>query len=90
MSKSSISGVVGASGSNSVLLQTHVDPDLHRRNCGGQIAHAHQIVGSAGEGKDPVHRADSAMPNLAHEGNRLQPAKAFGTGAVSRSQPITV
>jgi len=62
---------------DSKLSQAHARPDLHHRNCCGQIAHAHQIVGGAGEGKDPVHRADSAMPNLAHECNRLQPAEAF-------------
>ena len=60
-----------------MLLQTHVGPDLHRRNCGGQVSHAHQIVGGAGEGKNPVHFADSAMPNLPHQRNRLQPAEAF-------------
>src|SRR5258708_24094399 len=76
MSKNSIFEVLGSSGANSVMLQTHVDPDLHRRNC-GQIAHTHQIVGRAGEGEDPIYRTHSAMPYLPHEGNRLQPAEAF-------------
>jgi len=57
-----ISGVFVALGSNSMLLKTHVGPELRRRNCGGQVAHAHQIVGGAGEGKNPVHFAHSAMP----------------------------
>src|SRR5712692_6232466 len=77
MSNGLISGVSVVSGSNSMLLEAHGGPDLRHRNCGGQVSHAHQIVGGAGEGKDPVHFAHSAMPNLAHERNRLQPAKAF-------------
>ena len=58
-----------------MLFQAHFALDLHRRNCGGQVAHAHQIVGRTGEGKNPVHLAHSAMPNLAHQRNRLQPPK---------------
>src|SRR5271170_6852276 len=76
MSKNAISGLFVASGSNYVLRQTHVDPDLHHRNC-GQIAHAHQIVGCTGEGENPIYLTHSTMPQLAHEGNRLQPAEAF-------------
>jgi len=72
-----ISGVFVASASNSMLLETHVGSDLCHQNCGGQVSHAHQIVGGAGEGKDPVHFAHTAMANLAHERDRLQPAKAF-------------
>jgi len=72
-----ISGVLLASGSDSMLLETHVGPDLRRRNCGGQVSHAHQIVGGAGESKHPVHSAHPAMANLPHERNRLQPAEAF-------------
>jgi hypothetical protein len=76
MSKSSIFCVLRCSGSNSVVPQTHVDPDLHHSNC-CQIAHTHQIVGRTGKGENPINRTHSAMPQLAHEGNRLQPAKAF-------------
>ena len=32
-------------------------PDLHGRNCGREISHAHQIVGGAGKSKNPVHFA---------------------------------
>src|SRR5215470_8637987 len=56
---------------------THFGLDLHRRNCGREVAHAHQIVGRAGEGEDPIHLADSTMPQLAHQRNRLQPPEAF-------------
>src|SRR5271157_5092703 len=76
MSKRPISGVLRSSGSNSVVLQTHVGPDLHHRNC-CQIAHAHQIVGRAGKSENPIYRTHSAMPHLTYEGNRLQPAEAF-------------
>ena len=60
-----------------MLLKTHVDPDLRHWNRGGQVAHAHQIVGGAGQGEDPVHFAHPAMANLPHERDRLQPAEAF-------------
>jgi hypothetical protein len=60
-----------------MLLKTHVGPDLHRRNCGGQVSHAHQIVGGASESKNSVHFAHSAMPHLPHQRNRLHPAEAF-------------
>jgi hypothetical protein len=78
MSKGVTSGVFfAATASNSILRHTHIGPDLRRRNCGGQVAHAHQIVGDAGQGKDPVHFAHPAMPHLPHERDRLQPAKTF-------------
>ena len=48
-SKGSIFGVLGASGSDSMRRQAHIDLDLHR-NC-GQVAHAHQIVGRRREGE---------------------------------------
>jgi hypothetical protein len=35
--------------------QRHFSPDLHRRNGGGQIPHAHKVVDLAREGKNPVH-----------------------------------
>ena len=60
-----------------MLLETHVDPDLRHCNCGGQISHAHQIVGRASEGKDPVHFAQPTMPYLPHQRNRFQPAETF-------------
>jgi hypothetical protein len=44
-SKCSVSVVFVLLESDSELVRTHVDPDLHRRNCGGEIAHTHQIVG---------------------------------------------
>ena len=71
------SGVFVASGSNSMLLKTHVGLDLYPRNCRGQVSHAHQVEDRAGEGKLPVHFAHPSMAKLAHERNRLQPAKAF-------------
>ena len=72
-----ISGTRVAFGSNPMRLQTHVGPGLYHWNREGQIPHAHQVVSGAGEGGRPVHLAHSAMPQLAHEGNRLQPAEAF-------------
>src|SRR5579884_1426406 len=72
-----IFGAFVISGSNSMLLETYVDADLHLCNCGRQISHAHQIVGRASEGKDPVHFAHPAMPNLPHQRNGFQPAEAF-------------
>jgi hypothetical protein len=77
MSNSLISSVFVGFRSNSMLLETHVGPDLRQRNCGGQVSHAHQIVGGAGQRKDPVHSADPTMPHLPHERDRLQPAEAF-------------
>jgi hypothetical protein len=38
--------------SNFMPCWTHFGPDLHRRNCRGQIPHAHQIVSGAGKGQD--------------------------------------
>ena len=66
-----------ASGANSMLVKTRIDLHSRRWNCGSQVSHAHQIVGSAGEGKDPVHFVDPTMSDLAQERNRLQPARAF-------------
>jgi hypothetical protein len=63
--------------SSSRLCRTHCGLDLHRRNGGVQVAHAHQVVGRAGEGKDPIHSAHATMAKLAHQGNRLQPAEAL-------------
>ena len=62
---------------NFMPFQSHFSLDLHRQNRCGQIADAHQIVGCAGEGKDPVHLRHSAMAYFAHQRNRLQPAEAF-------------
>ena len=50
---------------------------LHGRKYGGQISHAHQIVGGTGEGKNPMDFAHPSMAHLAHERDRLQPAEAF-------------
>src|SRR5579872_4868812 len=62
---------------DSKLSQAHLRTDLHCWNCGGQVSHAHQIVGGAGESKDAVHFTNPPMPNLPHERDRLQPAEAF-------------
>src|SRR6202030_4395322 len=77
MSKGSISGVFVVAASNSMLRETHFDPDLPHWNCSCQVSHAHQIVGCASEGKDPVHFADPTMAHFPHRRDRLQPAKAF-------------
>ena len=77
MANSLIAGVFLASESNSTLLGTHFGPDLHRRNWGTQISHAHQVVSRAGQSQNPMHLAHAAMPHLAHQGNGLQPAEAF-------------
>lgn len=58
-------------------LRTHFDLDLHRWNRGHEVAHAHQIVSSAGKGEEPVDLAQSAMAQFAHQSHGLQPAKAF-------------
>ena len=52
--------------------ETHFGLDLHRRNCGSQIAHANQIVGRARETEDPIHATNPAMANFPHQRNRLQ------------------
>ena len=62
--------------SSSRRRRAHLGPDLPRWN-DRQVSHAHQIVGRASEGKDPVHFADPTMAHLPHQCNRLQPAKAF-------------
>jgi hypothetical protein len=77
MSNTSISSVLVAFGPYSMGQEAHVGPDLPHRN-GGQISHAHRVVGGAGESEDPVHFANSAMPNLSHECDRLQPAEELG------------
>src|SRR6266496_4399138 len=56
--------------------RTHVDLDLQRWDC-REVSHAHQVVGCAGEGEDPVHFAHSAMPHFAQQGDRLQPAETL-------------
>src|SRR5215469_8550753 len=77
MSNDLIFGAVAVPESNSRLCRTHLGLDLHRRNCGGQIANAHQIVGGACEGENPIHFAHSAMANFAHQRDRLQPTEAL-------------
>ena len=57
--------------------EAHFGLDLHHRKCGREVSHAHQIVGRAGEGEDPIRFANSTLPQLAHQRNRLQPAEAF-------------
>ena len=76
MSKALIVGVLAVPESNSRLCRTHFGLDLRRQNC-VQVPHAHQIVGRAGEGEDPIHSAHPTMANLAHERDRLQPPEAL-------------
>src|SRR6266516_6489765 len=76
-SKCSVSVACALLEPDSEFLRTHFGLDLHRRNCGGQVAHAHQIVGGAGEGENPIYFAHSAMANFPHQRNRFQPAEAF-------------
>src|SRR6202011_4864286 len=71
-----ISGVFLVPESSSRRRRAHLGPDLPRWN-GRQVSYAHQIVGGASEGKDPVHFADPTMAHLPHQCNRLQPTKAF-------------
>jgi len=80
MSNDLIFGVLAFPESNSRLCRTHFGLDLHRGNGSGQIAHTHQIVGRAGEDENPIPAAHSAMPNLAHPRNGLQPAEALFDG----------
>ena len=56
---------------------THHGLDLVGRNCGDEISHADQIVGGAGEGKNPVDFEHPAMAYLAHQRDGLKPAEAF-------------
>jgi len=62
------------------FVRRHDGPNLLRRNCAGhQVSHAHQVVGGAGEGKDPIYLQGSAMKHFAQQrdGLQLQPAKTF-------------
>ncbi len=55
----------------------HYNPDGLRRNCAAhQVPHAHQVVGRAGKGEDPIN-FQPAMPHFAQQGNGFQPAKTF-------------
>src|SRR5262249_8732284 len=56
-----IAGVSLPFQSNPMLQETHFRPNLSSKNGSTQISHAHQIVGSTGEGKEPVHSTDSTM-----------------------------
>src|SRR6266566_7870788 len=71
-----ISGVCKLFRSNSMPCRTHVHLDLQRWDC-RKVSHAHQVVGCAGEGEDPVHFAHSAMPHFAQQGDRLQPTETL-------------
>ena len=47
-------------------VRRHHDPDLLRQNCAGhQVTHAHQVVGRAREGKDPIYLQRSPMTHFA-------------------------
>jgi hypothetical protein len=59
-------------------FRRHHGPDLLRRNCRShQVSHAHQVVGCAREGKDPIYLQGSAMTHFAQQRDGLQPAKTF-------------
>jgi hypothetical protein len=59
-------------------VQRHDGPDLLRWNYAvHQIPHAHQVVGRAGEGEDPIDFQRSAMQNFEQQRNSFQPAKTF-------------
>src|SRR5215469_1798771 len=77
MSEGFILRTFGAPSAIFLRCRTHVGLDLHRRNCGCEVSHAHQIVSCAGEGEDPIHLADATMSQLPHQRNRLQPAETF-------------
>src|SRR5215471_4522890 len=77
MSNGLICAVWAVPESDSRLLQTQFGLDLHRRNWGGQVAHAHQVVGRASETEDPIHFAHSPMTNFPHQRDRLQPPEAL-------------
>src|SRR5215469_10757413 len=60
------------------FVRRHYGPDLLRLNCRSyQVAHAHQVVGCAREGKDPIYLQGSAMTHFAQQRDGLQPAKTF-------------
>src|SRR6266849_5690019 len=40
-----------------------------------EIAYPHNVVCSQGEGEDPVHSRQAAMPHLANRPDRLQPSE---------------
>src|SRR5579864_8877615 len=77
MSSDLIFVVLAVPESNCKLCRTHFGPDLSHRNCSGQVAHAHQVVGCAGESENPIHFAYSPMTNFSHQRDRLQPAEAL-------------
>src|ERR1700747_3812072 len=77
MSEKSILGTFLTPSAIFLRCGTHFGLHLHRRNCGREVSHAHQMVGRAGEGEDTVHTANSTMPQLTHQCNCLQPAEAF-------------
>ena len=60
-----------------MLFRAHFHLDLRRQNCEAQVSHAPQVVGGTCKSEDPIHLTDSAMPQLAKQRDRLQPAKAF-------------
>jgi hypothetical protein len=77
MPNGSPSGVLVEPAFNPMMRETHLRLDLRRRNGPDQILHPRQIVGLAGEGRDPVYFVNLRMTHLAHQTTRLQPVKAF-------------
>src|SRR5437016_6918340 len=80
-------------------VQIPYDLGLLRRNCRShQVSHAHQVVGCAREGKDPIYLQGSAMTHFTQQRDGLQPAKTFfdalpflladGVARVSRGSTI--
>lgn len=63
--------------STSRLARAHFGPDLHRRNCGRQSAHAHQIVGPTGEGEKQSTLHSLRGRTFRIKAYRFQPAEAF-------------
>src|SRR5437773_481305 len=47
----------------------------HSYGLGREVTDAHQVVGGEGQRKHPVHAPGAAVPRLAHEPHRLQPAE---------------
>lgn len=60
-----------------MLLRTHFDPGLHRRNRDPKIPYSRQTVRSAPKGEVPIDFACFTMSQCVQHGDGFQPAKAF-------------
>ena len=59
-------------------VRAHFSPDSCGTNWAGhQIPHPHQVVRRRREREHPSHLLNPAMPHLAHQRDRLQPAEAL-------------